>query len=330
VVSRRLNSPLDSLLWLTDASNHVLQRNDDYVLEDSHLYKDTIGVVTHHADSYLMAKLPKDGTYYVHLGDAQHHGGEAYAYRLRVSAPQPDFALRVTPSSLSVNAGGTVAVCVYVLRKDGFDGEIEVALKDAPAGFSLTAGRIPPGRDRIRMTLTVPVAAPAQPVAVQLEGIAKIGGQAIHRPIVPAEDKMQAFLYRHLVPSQELLVCVQKARWPMPPVRLAVGGPIRIPVGGAAQVLFKTPRRPIWQEVQLELQEPPAGVTLHGVAVVSEGLTFQLRADKDATRSGLVDNLIVQAYREVTPARQGGKPAPQKRRTSVGILPAIPIEIVQQ
>jgi hypothetical protein len=330
VVSRRLNSPLDSLVWLTDASNHVLQRNDDYVLEDNHLYEDAAGLLTHHADSYLMTKLPKDGTYYVHIGDAQHHGGQAYAYRLRISAPQPDFALRATPSGLSVNAGGVVPICVYALRKDGFDGEIEVALKDAPAGFSLTGARIPPGRDRVRLTLTAPAAAPAQPVAFHLEGTAKIGGQVVHRPIVPAEDRMQAFLYRHLVPSQELLVCIQKTRWPMPPVRLAGDGPVRIPVGGAAQVLLKTPRRPIWQDVQLELEEPPGGVTLHDVTLVPEGLTFRLQADKDAAHGGLVDNLIVHAYREVTPAPQEGKPAPQKRRASVGVLPAIPIEIVQQ
>ena len=59
------------------------------------------GVNTHHADSYLMVKLPADGTYYVHLGDTARNGGEEYAYRLRISAPQPDFALRVVPSSVA-------------------------------------------------------------------------------------------------------------------------------------------------------------------------------------------------------------------------------------
>ena len=73
VYGRRLNSPLDSLLRLTDASGSVLEWNDDYVLKDSHLHKDIVGLMTHHADSYLTAKLPKDGTYYVHLADSQHH-----------------------------------------------------------------------------------------------------------------------------------------------------------------------------------------------------------------------------------------------------------------
>jgi len=153
VCARRLNSPLDSLLRLTDVSGKVLQWNDDYVLKEEHLYKDAVGLVTHHCDSYLIAELPEDGLYYVHLSDAQRHGSTAHAYRLRISAPQPDFALRLTPSGLSTRAGGIVPVGVYVLRKDGFDGEIEVVLKDAPDGFSLSGNRIPRGCDHIRMTL---------------------------------------------------------------------------------------------------------------------------------------------------------------------------------
>ena len=49
-----------------------------------------------------MATLPADGTYYLYLNDAQHKGNEAYAYRLRISEPRPDFALRVVPSAINV------------------------------------------------------------------------------------------------------------------------------------------------------------------------------------------------------------------------------------
>jgi len=330
VYGRRLNSPLDSLLRLTDASGKVLEWNDDHVIKDGHLHKDILGLVTHHADSYLLAELPKNGTYYVHLADSQHHGGQAYSYRLRIAAPQGDFALRVTPSSLSVRAGGIVAVCVHALRKDGFDGDIEVVLKERNTGFELSGGRIRSGSERVRMTLTAPAKAPDEPVALQLEGRARIGGQTVSRPVVPSEDMMQAFLYRHLVPSQELLVSVQKSKWRVPAVKLAGRGPVRIPVGGTAQVLMKTPRRTILKEMQLQLDEPPEGVSLQGVRVVPQGLAFRLKADKDAMQSGFADNLIVEAFREFTPKQQKGKPAPQKRRVSMGVFPAIPIEIVQR
>ena len=88
VLARRLDSPLDSMLKITDATGRILGFNDDY--EDA-----GFGVNTHHADSYLTAELPADGDYFVHLGDTTRQGGEEYAYRLRISPPRPDFALRL-------------------------------------------------------------------------------------------------------------------------------------------------------------------------------------------------------------------------------------------
>ena len=95
VYARRLDSPLDSVLRLTDAAGRQIAFNDDYMDKGN-------GLDTHHADSRISIKLPADGTYFVHLGDVQQRGGPSYGYRLRVSAPQPDFALRVVPSSINV------------------------------------------------------------------------------------------------------------------------------------------------------------------------------------------------------------------------------------
>ncbi len=328
VYGRRLNSPLDSLLRLTDSSGNVLEWNDDHVLKDSHLHKDVMGLVTHHADSYLLAELPNDGNYYVQLTDTQHHGGGAYGYRLRIAPAQGDFALRVTPSSIGLRAGGTAAIWVHALRKDGFDGEIDVLLKDAPVSFELCGGRIPAGRNRVRVTLTVPPKAAAEPVAIQLEGRANIGGHTIKRLAVAADDVMQAFLYRHLVPAQEFLVLIQKTRWGVPPVELAGNSPVRVPAGGSAQVRIKTTGRANFKGVQLQLNEPPEGLTMHDVTVVPNGLSFQLKAGKDAVH--IADNLIVEAFRESVVKRKDGKPTGQKRRNSMGVFPAIPIEIVQR
>jgi len=330
VTARRLNSPLDSLLRLTDASGTVLAWNDDHMLEEDHLHKDRLGLLTHHADSYLMAELPHDGTYHVHVSDALHHGGPAYGYRLRISTPQPDFALRVTPSSLHMRAGGIVPICVHVLRQDGFDGAIDVVPREAPAGFVLDGGRIPAGSDRVRMTLKAPSKAPGQPVALQLEGHAQIQGRNVSHQAVPADDVMQAFLYRHLVPAQQLLVSVQKARWGMPRVTLAADGPVRIPVGGSARVLVKMPKRSILKEMQLKLKDPPAGVTLDEVAVVPEGLAFRIGASAESGRNCPAGNLIVEVFREYYPKQKDGKASSTKRRYSLGVFPAIPFEIASQ
>jgi len=324
VLARRLRSPLDSLLRLTDASGRVLAWNDDH--EDKEM-----GLLTHQADSYLCTRLPQDGVYYVQLSDSEQHGGEEYGYRLRLSPRRPDFALRVTPSSLNVPVLGTVPICVYALRKDGFDGDIELVLKDAPAGFTLAGGRIPKGRDRVHMTLTASGKRLEEPVVLQLEGRAAIGGQTVSRPVVPAEDMMQAFAYRHLVPSRELMVAVRRAQYPAPPAELAGGGPVRIPAGGATQVRINIPRRPaLLQNIQLALSDPPKGVTLQDVTVLPGGLTFALKADGAAARAGFADNLIVEAFTEMAGRGPAGKAAAQRQRVSLGVLPAIPFEIVQR
>jgi hypothetical protein len=310
------------VLRLTDASGRVLEWNDDH--ED----KGT-GLLTHHADSYLCARLPENGVYYVYLADSQHQGSEEYGYRLRIGPPRPDFALRVTPSSVNVPAGRIVPLCVYALRKDGFDGDIELVLKDAPAGFTLNGGRIPGGRDQVRMTLTAPRQPLEQPVVLRLEGRAPIGGETVSRPVVPSEDMMQAFAYRHLVPSQEHMVVVTNTKRGVPNVEVA-GGPVRIPLGGTAQVQIKTPKNPRLRDVQLELSEPPKGVTLQEVTVVPDGVALTLKADGDAVKAGFADNLIVEAFIEPAGQQQGGKAPQQKQRVSLGVLPAIAFEIVQR
>ncbi len=66
----RLYSPLDSLLRLTDASGKVLAWNDDNVQKEGQLHRD-MGILTHHADSYLSARLPLDGAYFIQLTDAR-------------------------------------------------------------------------------------------------------------------------------------------------------------------------------------------------------------------------------------------------------------------
>jgi len=63
VYARRLDSPLDSVLKLTDASGRQLAFNDDHEDKGS-------GLNTHHADSLITATLPASGTFYVQLADA--------------------------------------------------------------------------------------------------------------------------------------------------------------------------------------------------------------------------------------------------------------------
>jgi len=203
VWARRLESPLDSALALTDEAGVQLAFNDDH--EDK-----ASGLNTHHADSYLRATLPRDGTYFVQLVDRQTKGGPEYAYRLRLGPPEPDFELRVVPSAINARRGASVLVTVYALRKDGFTNEIKLVLSDAPSGFTLKGGVIPGGQEQVKLTLMVPDFARSDSVDLSLRGLAEIDGKPVIRDAVPADDLMQAFIYRHLVPAQELKLVVAR------------------------------------------------------------------------------------------------------------------------
>ncbi len=328
VAARRLRSPLDSVLHLTDASGAVVAWNDDFMEKDGHLHTGP-GLLTHHADSYLMASLPADGVYRVRLADAQGQGGEACAYRLRLAPAQPDFALRVTPASLLIPAGRSAAVCVHALRRDGFTGSIEVTATDLPGGFTVQGGRIPAGRDSVRMTLTAPAQPLEEPVAVRLEGSAVIDRQEVTHPAQACEDMMQAFLWRHLVPAQELLVAVTGGRPFAPTFARDADTPVAIPLGGTARVPVRAGgRRPPAENVRIELSDPPEGISLQDVTVGPGEVTVVLRADESALEVGYEDNLIAEISVEMSGKRRDGTDTTWT--VPLGALPAIPFEIVAQ
>jgi hypothetical protein len=215
VQARRLDSPLDSVLKLTDAAGRVIAFNDDR--EDL-----TAGLNTHHADSYLMAKLPAAGAYRLHIGDTARQGGEEYGYRLRLGPPQPDFDLRVVPTSVSLPAGSTTALTIFAVRRDGFNGPIKLALKEAVGGITAAPVTLAANQTSTRLTIRSGPQATKGPVRLVVTGTAKIGANEVVRHAVPSEDKMQAFLWRHLVPASELPVVVfdrnyqPEARRPLP------------------------------------------------------------------------------------------------------------------
>ena len=323
VYARRLDSPLDSVLKLTDGLGKQLAFNDDH--EDK-----GAGLDTHYADSYITATLPADGVFYVHLGDAQHQGGPEFAYRLRISSPRPDFALRVVPSSLSVRGGASVPLTVYALRRDGFTNEITLSLQGAPTGFKLNGAKVPANQDQVRLTLLAPPSPTEKPIPLAVEGSAIILGHTVVHPAVPAEDMMQAFAYRHLVPANELDVAVSGRFMNRMSLKILSATPVRIPAGGTARVRVSAPSSAFASRFQLELSEPPEGITLGKLFPVGEGAEFELSSDAGKTKPGLKGNLIVNILQGqgLTAATKNKKQGNQ-RRAAVGTLPAIPFEIVQ-
>ncbi len=213
VFARRLGSPLDSFVKITGPDGKIIALNDDH-------YDAGSGLNTDHADSYVMAKLPADGKYLVHLADTRRHAGKAYAYRLRISRPEPDFELRLIPSRICIRSKGSAAVTVFALRKDGFDGPITLSFKDLPAGLESPGATVPAGKEAVSLPLKTSLTAMEKPVNVTVVGTAKVGDREIVHDAVPAEDRMQAFLWRHLLPAETLPVLVFDPGYKEPADRL--------------------------------------------------------------------------------------------------------------
>lgn len=213
VHARRLDSALDSMLKVTDSTGEPLALSDDHL-------DVAAGLNTHHADSYVKMTLPKDGNYFVHLGDTARDGGEAYAYRLRISRPRPDFALRVVPSSINIRGRSAAAVTVYAIRRDGFNGPIKLSVENLPGGLSSAPVTLKANEETARIIVKSQRQEFEQPVDLTVLGQAKIINRVVAHPAIPAEDRMQAFLWRHLVPAENLKALVINPSFQPPPKRV--------------------------------------------------------------------------------------------------------------
>jgi hypothetical protein len=336
VVARRLDSQLDSLLKLTDAKCKQLALSDDQ--EDK-----AAGLRTHHADSWIRATLPADGTYYLRLTDTQDRGGPEYAYRLRVGPPRPDFELRVEPSGLFSRPGQSAPITIRVIGRDGFNAPVEVALRGTPDGFKLgNVYQSPKEPDLIRFSLFVPSAPLADCAKLVLQGSATIDGRKVVRPCVPADVMEQAFgASLHVVPAQECLAAVREppakapdappkpppqpsttaSNAPPAPPPVSAGWtilsptPVALPIEGTVQVRFE--RSYGIPSYPFELQDPVPGITVRIVSRSDKELVLEFVSDPaTGSRPGVKGELSVGMF--------GGGSG----RTLRGVLPPIPFAVV--
>jgi hypothetical protein len=319
VMARRLMSPLDSAIRLLDSKGTMIAANDDF-------RDPAIGLQTHHADSYLLARLPEKGTYLVQVTDAQHQGGNAFAYRLRVSTPQPDFELRLAPATITGRPGLSYPLTCYAIRRDGFKGEIKLALEGAPAGFSLSGAVIPADQDSVRFTLGLPPNASSGRLPLSITGSASVNSTRLIRKAVPVEDMMQAFFYRHLVPATEFDVCIVGRSWMRNPMRISGPGRVGIPAGGTAKVSLAGVMPGLGDRIELVLNQPPETMEISGVGSGRNEAELTLKAGsalKPGTRGTLIVDLVPNG-----PGAGKGKGNSARGKVAVGSLPAIQYEIL--
>jgi hypothetical protein len=168
-----------------------------------------------------------------------------------------------------------------------------------------------------------------EPFSLHIEGHATIQGRELIRLAVPAEDMMQSFAYRHLVPAQEQKVTVMgRFRPGGEAATISTATPVKIPAGGTTSVQVSVPTGPMMTKIEYQLSEPPDGITIKTVTPLGRESEITLQADAAKVKPGTKGNLIVMVFAQ-GPAASGNENAgPAARRIPLGALPAIPFEIV--
>jgi hypothetical protein len=124
-------------------------------------------------------------------------------YRLVIRQAAPDFAIVAWPlhmelrngdrsafsKPLALRGGATIAMEVVVVRRDGFDGEIELSMEGLPEGVTARGLKIAAGQSRGIMLISARPDAPRAIANAKFLGRATINGQITSRPCRMAEMK---------------------------------------------------------------------------------------------------------------------------------------------
>jgi len=135
VFARRAGSPLDSAMRILDAKGRVLTEGDD---------QNDFGRST--ADATIENwRAPADGTYTVEIRDLLQRGDADFVYVLTIAKPEPEFEVFIDTDKTELAPGTSGVLFVNCIRKNGFDGEIALAVEGLPEGVKEVCDRIPPG-----------------------------------------------------------------------------------------------------------------------------------------------------------------------------------------
>jgi len=229
-------------------------------------------------------------------------GGDSYSYRLTVHQPRPDFRLSVNPRNPNIPAGGAIPLTVTAARLDGFDGAIDVALPDLPAGVHATPAAIKPGQ--VTTTVILTADPDAKLAAAPLRVTGKAG--AIERTADP-EDRLKLIA---LMPRPDLLMTAETKE-----VTLEPGGTAEIAVSVARQSGFQG-------RIPVEVRNLPPRVR-----VLDVGLNGVLITEDETRRSFTIEALpsaepgeqlvYVSGQIETRSGQQSSYAAPQAVRLKV-------------
>jgi len=132
---------------------------------------------------------PADGKYQLLVSSrlADTVAGPRHSYRVRITPPRPDFQLVALaaeehrPEGTTVLAGGQQAYTLFVLRQDGFAGDIRFRVEGLPAGVTAAPQTLGGELRETSLVLSAAAGAAAWTGAIKIIGTATIGRKELVR-----------------------------------------------------------------------------------------------------------------------------------------------------
>jgi len=206
-------------------------------------------------------EIKEDGVYRLHVRDL--FGGTrnepANAYRLVVRRAQPDFALAAWAVHMTLRNGDRAALSkpmalrsgdatvleVLAIRRDGFDGDIELTMEGLPAGVRATGLKIPAGKSVGHIVITADAETSPGFSLATISGSARIGEETVTRPCRLATMEWP----------------VKDARQEIPAPRLVHSIPVSVSDSEAAPLSFSADEDKIWEVTEGEKLTLPLRAT---------------------------------------------------------------------
>lgn len=196
-----------------------------------------------------------------------------HVYRLVIRKAAPDFALaawglhmelrngdrNALSKPIALRGGTTMALEVVALRRDGFDGDIELVMEGLPDGVTAQGLKIPAGKSRGIMLITADQDAPPALAHASFYGRATIGETELVRPC-----QMAAMAWP-----------VPDAWSEIPRPRLVSGVPISVTQSELAPITIAPAEQKVWEATAGEKLTIPL---LHRPRSEFSGATVRLRA----------------------------------------------------
>lgn len=245
-------------------------------------------------------EVPEDGRYQIRLTDL--FGGTRNdprnVYRLVVRRATPDFALvswamhmalrngdrNALSKPLALRGGTTMPLEVVVVRRDGFDGPIELFMENLPDGVTAQGITIAAGENRGLMLLTAADGAPPGVADAKFYGRAQIDGQAVVRTCRLASMAWPVANHWSEIPSPRLLS----------------GAVVSVSEGETAPITIAARESKLWEAVEGQKLEIPllhmrrsefSGAVLNASTMGKGFERFKLEIPLDADSSKAVIDL---------------------------------------